>query len=155
LPVEFPSRRRRLSSSTRLNRRCTTPSIKALTALAFLLGEKEDAMTARIFNILIGVWLFVSAFVLPQGHGQVASTAICGALTTVFAALTSYDRRSRYLTAAVGALVVVLALAAHPLGSAAFWHNGVMGISIAVAAWADQGPLSDLYERDLFGRVSA
>jgi hypothetical protein len=108
----------------------------------------------RIFNILMGVWLFASAFILPQGHGQVASTAVCGVLTTLFAALTSYDGRSRYLTEAVGALVVVLAFAVHPLGSATFWHNGVMGISIAVAAWADRGPLIERYGRDLFGRVT-
>ena len=111
-------------------------------------------MTTRIFNILMGLWLFASAFVLPQGRGQVAATAICGALTTLFAVLTSYDRRSRYLTAAVGTLVVVLAFAAYPLGSATFWHNGIVGLSIAVAAWADR-PLADLYERDLYGRVSA
>jgi hypothetical protein len=130
--------------------------IKALTALGFLLGETlEDSMTTRIFNILMGMWLFVSAFVLPQGRGQVASTAICGALTTLFATLTSYDSRSRYLTGAVGALVVVLAFVAHPLGSATFWHNGVMGISIIAGAWADRGSLADLYERDLYGRVSA
>jgi hypothetical protein len=112
-------------------------------------------MTARIFNVLMGLWLFASAFVLPQGRAQLASTAICGALTVLFAAYTSYDVRSRYLTSAVGALVVVLAFALHPLGSATFWHNGIMGISIGVAAWADQGRLADLYERDLFGRVSA
>ena len=112
-------------------------------------------MTPRIFNMLMGLWLFVSAFVLPQSRGQFASTAICGALAAFFAAYTSYNRRSRYLTAAVGALVVVLAFAAHPLGSATFWHNGIMGISIAVAAYADRGPLADRYERDLYGRVSA
>ena len=112
-------------------------------------------MTTRIFNILMGLWLFASAFVLPQSQAQVASTAICGVLATLFAALTNYDRRSRYLTAAVGALVVVLAFAAHPLGSATFWHNGIVGLSIAVAAWADQ-PLADLYEHDLYGgRVNA
>jgi hypothetical protein len=112
-------------------------------------------MTARIFNILMGLWLFVSAFVLPQGRAQFVSTAVCGVLATLFAALTSYDGRSRYLTAAVGALVVVLAFALHPLGSATFWHNGIIGISIAVAGLADRGPLADLYERDLYGRVSA
>ena len=112
-------------------------------------------MTARIFNILMGLWLFASAFVLPQGRGQLASTAICGALAALFAALTSYDRRSRYVTAAVGALVVMLAFAVHPVGSAIFWHNGIMGISIAAAAWADRGRLADSYERDLYGRVSA
>ena len=112
-------------------------------------------MTARIFNILMGVWLFASAFVLPQSRVQLASTALCGALTALFAAFTNYDLRSRYVSAAIGALVVVLAFAIHPLGSATFWHNGVMGISIGVAAWADQGRLADLYERDLFGRVSA
>jgi hypothetical protein len=109
-------------------------------------------MTARLFNILMGMWLFVSAFVLPQGRGQVASTAVLGVLTTLFAVLTSYDQRSRYLTEIIGALVVVLAFAAHPLGSAAFWHNGVMGISIAVAAWTDRGPMDERYEHDLFGR---
>lgn len=111
-------------------------------------------MTARIFNILMGLWLFASAFIWPQGRGQFVSTAICGALTALFAALTSYNRRSRYVTAAVGLLVVVLAFAAHPLGSATFWHNGIVGISIAAAAWADRGPLADRYERDLYGRVS-
>ena len=112
-------------------------------------------MTARIFNILMGLWLFASAFILPQSRGQWASTAICGALAALFAALTSYNLRSRYVTAAIGALVVVLAFTVHPLGSATFWHNGVMGISIAVAAWADRGALADLYERDLYGRISA
>jgi len=111
-------------------------------------------MTTRIFNILMGMWLFVSAFVLPQGRGQLAVTAICGVLTTLFAVLTTYDARSRFLTEAVGALVVVLAFVAQPLGSATFWHNGVMGISIIAGAWADRGPLADRYERDLFGRVS-
>jgi hypothetical protein len=111
-------------------------------------------MTTRIFIILTGLWLFASAFILPQGRVQLASTAICGALAALCAVLTSYDHRARYLTAAIGALVVVLAFATHPLGSATFLHNGIIGISIAVGAWADQ-PLADLYERDLFGRVSA
>ena len=112
-------------------------------------------MTVRIFNILMGLWLFASAFALPQGRVQWTSTAICGALAALFAALTSYNRRSRYVTAAIGALVVVLAFALYPVGSATFWHNGIMGISIAVAALADRGRLADSYERDLYGRVSA
>ena len=41
-------------------------------------------MTTRIFNILMGLWLFASAFILPQGRGQIASTAICGLLTILF-----------------------------------------------------------------------
>jgi hypothetical protein len=109
-------------------------------------------MTARIFNILMGMWLFVSAFVWPQGRGQVATTALCGVLTTLTAVLTSYDNRSRYLTEVIGALVVVLAFTVQPLGSATFWHNGIMGISIAVAAWTDREPLAERYEHDLFGR---
>jgi hypothetical protein len=115
----------------------------------------EDAMTARIVNVLIGLWLFASAFILPQGRGQLASTAICGLLVTLTAALTSYEHRFRYVTEALGLLVVVLAFAVHPLGSATFWHNGIMGISAMAAAFADRGPLAERYERDLFGRMSA
>ena len=115
----------------------------------------EDAMTARIVNVLIGLWLFASAFILPQGRGQLASTAICGLLVTLTAVLTSYDHRFRYVTEALGLFVVVLAFAVHPLGSATFWHNGIMGISTIAAAFADQGPLAERYGRDLFGRMSA
>ena len=111
-------------------------------------------MTARIFNILMGVWLFASAFILPQGRVQFASTALCGALAALFAAMTNYDLRARYLSAAVGALVVVLAFTLHPMGSATFWHNGVMGISIAVGAYADRAPLAERYPRELYGRAN-
>ena len=52
-------------------------------------------MTARIFNVLMGVWLFASAFVLPQGQAGFESTAICGLFTSLSAALSSYDGRSR------------------------------------------------------------
>jgi len=114
-----------------------------------------DVMTARIVNVLIGLWLFASAFILPQGRGQVATTAICGLLVALSAALTSYDHRFRYVTEVLGLAVVVLAFAVHPLGSATFWHNGIMGISTMAAAFADRGPLAEHYERDLFGRISA
>ena len=106
----------------------------------------------------MGLWLFASAFVLPQSRGQFAATAICGALTVLFAALTSYSLRSRYVTAAVGVLVVVLAFAVHSLGSATFWHNAIIGISIAVAAVGGQGstgrPLRarPLWSRQRLGR---
>jgi hypothetical protein len=112
-------------------------------------------MTARIFNILMGVWLFASAFVLPQGRVQFASTAVCGALTALFAVFTNYDLRSRYVLAAIGALVVVLAFAVQPMGSATFWHNGIMGISIAVGAYADRAALAERYPRELYGSVRA
>jgi len=110
-------------------------------------------MTARIFNILMGVWLFASAFVLPQGRVAFVSTAVCGALAALFAAFTNYDLRSRYVSAAIGLLTVVLAFAVHPMGSATFLHNGVMGIAIAVGAWADQAPLAERYPRELYGRA--
>lgn len=111
-------------------------------------------MTARIFNILMGVWLFASAFILPQGRVQFASTALCGALAALFAAMTNFDLRARYASMAVGALVVLLAFAVQPMGSATFWHNGVMGISIAVGAYADRAPLAERYPRELYGRVN-
>jgi hypothetical protein len=112
-------------------------------------------MPARIFNVLMGVWLFASAFILPQGRVQFASTAMCGVLAALFAVFTNYDLRARYVSAAIGALVVVLALAIHPLGSATFWHNGVMGISIAAGAYADRAPLAERYPRELYGRLRA
>ena len=34
-------------------------------------------------------------------------------------------------------------------------RQSLLWFVIAVAAWADRGRLADLYERDLYGRVSA
>jgi hypothetical protein len=110
-------------------------------------------MTPRIFNVPAGIWLFVSAFVWPHGAGQLGYTAICGALTVLFAILTSYYGWARYLTISVGVLLFVLAFAASPWGSATFWNNAIIGVAVTIAAFVNGGSEAVRRERDVYGRI--
>jgi len=46
---------------------------------------QEDFTTARIVNIVLGVWLFISAFLWPHTYAQMTNTWILGVLCVVFA----------------------------------------------------------------------
>jgi len=110
-------------------------------------------MTPRIFNVLAGIWLFVSAFAWPHRSGQLGYTAIGGALTVLFAMLTAYYKWARYVTIGVGVLLFVLAFTASPLGSATFWNNAIIGVAVAIAAFMNGGREAVRRERDVYGRI--
>lgn len=110
-------------------------------------------MTPRIFNVLAGIWLFVSAFAWPHDPGQLGYTVTCALATVVFAVLTSYFGWARYLTASTGVVIFVLAFALSPWGSATFWHNAVVGIAIMIAALMNGGREAARRERDFYGRI--
>ena len=68
-------------------------------------------MTARIFNVLIGTWLFLSAFGWPHRPAQGMTALICGALTLLTALASIFYPRVRYLTATIAVVLFVASLA--------------------------------------------
>ena len=112
-------------------------------------------MTARIFNALMGAWLYLAAFLWPQTSREFAYTAACGTLTLVFALLSSYYKQAHYVTLGIGIALLVLTLS-FSLGSGAlFWHNSIVGLAIVAASLFDHGPEGIRRERELYGRVGA
>ena len=110
-------------------------------------------MTARIFNVLIGTWLFLSAFVWPHQSAQGFTALVCGALTVFFALVTIYLPNVRYLTAAVGRRAVRRVAGVVIATGRTFWHNAVIAVAIFVAALLDPGPAGARRERELYGRI--
>ena len=97
-------------------------------------------MTARIFNVLIGTWLFLSAFGWPHSPAQGMTALICGALTLLSALASIYYPRVRYLTATIAVVLFVSSLAtAIPRYDLTFWHNAVFAIVIFLIALFDDG----------------
>jgi hypothetical protein len=94
-------------------------------------------MTARIFNMLTGTWLFLSAFAWQHTPVQGMTALICGTLTVLTALGAIYFPRLRYLTALVAIVLFVASLAVASPYDMTFWHNAVMAIAIFVAALAD------------------
>jgi hypothetical protein len=97
-------------------------------------------MTGRIFNVLIGTWLFLSAFGWPHSPAQGLTALICGALTLLTALASIYYPRVRYLTATIAVVLFVASLAtAIPRYDLTFWHNAVFAIVIFCIALFDDG----------------
>jgi lysylphosphatidylglycerol synthetase-like protein (DUF2156 family) len=110
-------------------------------------------MTARIFNVLIGTWLFVSSFAWPHTHGQHLAAMICGALTVLLSLGTTYFAGLRYFTAVIAVMLVVLTVASPHGWDRTSWHNVVIGVAIFIAALVDRGPAGVRRERELYGHT--
>jgi hypothetical protein len=96
-------------------------------------------MTARIFNTLIGTWLFLSTFGWQHTPAQGLTALLGGTLTIATALLSIYYPRVRYLTALLAVLVFVASMATAGHLDGTFWHNAIVSIAIFVAALADRG----------------
>jgi hypothetical protein len=96
-------------------------------------------MTARIFNTLLGTWLFFSAFAWPHRPAQGLVAMICGVLTVLTALAAIYYPRVRYMTAMIAAALFIASIATASSMNRTVWHNAVIAIVIFVAALFDRG----------------
>jgi hypothetical protein len=110
-------------------------------------------MTARIFNVLIGTWLFLSAFAWPHQSAQGFSALVCGVLTVLFALATIYLPNVCSLTAATAVLLFMTSIASATRLDRTLWHNAVIAIAIFVAALLDPAAPGLPRERELYGRI--
>ena len=121
-------------------------------------------MAIRILNVLMGTWLFISAFAWAHTPLEAAFTMACGGLSVVFALATIYHGAFRYLNAglAVALFVSTIALSAWR-GGPTMWHNAVLAILLFVVALFDGRPETVHHgersdepvhrERELYGRT--
>jgi K+-sensing histidine kinase KdpD len=110
-------------------------------------------MTTRIFNALIGIWLFVTAFMWSHTEAQKTVTIVAAVLTFALAILAIYSRGARYVNAVVAVLLFLSVLTLPSLTRATEWNNAIVAIAIFVAALVDNGPEAIRHERELYGNV--
>ena len=110
-------------------------------------------MTTRIFNVLIGTWLFISAFAWPHSPAEAAFTMACGGLTVVLALATIYHGAFRYLNAGLAVALFIATLVLSGWRGPTGWHNAVIAIAIFVSALFDGSPESARRGREIYGRA--
>jgi hypothetical protein len=90
----------------------------------------RDLNTARIISLILGAWLFISAFIWPHSASQLNNTWILGALVVVFTIVSMKVPEVRYLNAvvAVWLFISVWALPTYELGTQ--WNNALCAIAI-------------------------
>jgi hypothetical protein len=92
---------------------------------------------ARLFNVVLGLWLFISTFVWPHTMPQAANAALVGlfiALTALSAWSTRPPRKLRFANVAL-ALWLLVSIAAFPTRvTATKINSGVVGVLVLALA---------------------
>ena len=88
--------------------------------------------TARAITMVVGVWLFISAFVWPHTRFETNNTWILGVLCFLFAYLSLRAPAVRYLNALVAIWLFVSAFALPAAESRTVWNNAIVAIIIFV-----------------------
>ena len=89
-----------------------------------------NAQGARIVNLVLGIWLFISAFVWPHTTAQMTNTWILGVLTVVFALVAMRVQQVRYLNTLLSVWLFISAFALPRLNDGTAWNNAILGVVI-------------------------
>jgi hypothetical protein len=94
-------------------------------------------MGARAINAVLGLWLFLSAFLWEHGSRQFHNAWIVAAVV-ISAALAGLQgaRWGRRLNATPGGWLVITALFWSRGDAATFWNHTLVGIAVALFAFA-------------------
>lgn len=89
-----------------------------------------DPKTARWVNVLVGAWLFVSAFLWPHTSSQYTNTWLMGIISVAVAVVAMGATGFRYINTAVGAWLIISAFALPTISMGTRWNNLIVGIVI-------------------------
>jgi hypothetical protein len=92
------------------------------------------APSARIANIILGVWLFISAFIWPHSPEQYSNTWILGALCVIFAVVAIAVPWFRYLNTALAVWLFISAFALPTVSVGTVWNNALVAIAIFIVS---------------------
>jgi hypothetical protein len=90
--------------------------------------------TPRIVNVILGVWLFISAFAWPHTHAQMTNTWILGVLCVIFALIAMAVPWVRYLNTLLAIWLFISAWALPMESPGTVWNNVLVAIAIFIVS---------------------
>lgn len=85
---------------------------------------------ARVVNVTLATWLFISAFVWPHSPAQFTNTWTMGALCTVIAGLALSTPAVRYANTLLAAWVFLSAFVLPAQHRGTVWNNALVAVAI-------------------------
>ncbi|HEY2515513.1 MAG TPA: hypothetical protein VGI39_31815 [Polyangiaceae bacterium] len=110
-------------------------------------GSVDHTRHARDLNVLLGAWLFVSAFAWPHSFDVQMVTCIVGVLVALSGAAAFVADELRYVEAMLGGLLVLAAIVQPNLGVATCVNNVLVGAAVSSLALLHDGVSSRLLHR--------
>ncbi len=97
-------------------------------------------MSARVINIALGVWLFISAFIWPHTDAQQTNTWLMGVLCVLFAAVAMRWDQARYLNTALAVWLFISAFILPTFSVGTVWNNALVAVAIFFVSLAPTHP---------------
>ena len=91
-------------------------------------------MAARTLNVLVGIWLFISAFCWPHASAQFINTWICGVVCVVLALIAMRFEQARFVNTLLGIWLFISAFALphNSAGVGTEWNNALVAVAIFI-----------------------
>ena len=102
--------------------------------------QRGNYQAARVVNILLGVWLFISAFVWPHSQAQMTNTWILGVLCVIFALVAMALPWVRYLNTLLAIWLFISAWALPTVSVGTIWNNVLVAIAVFIVSLVPTGP---------------
>jgi hypothetical protein len=106
----------------------------------------------RIINVILGVWLFISAFVWPHTASQMTNTWVCGVLAVIFALVAMAVPWVRYLNTLLAIWLFISAWALPSVSPGTIWNNVLVAIAIFIVSLVPSVPTTTA--PGFFGRTA-
>ena len=77
---------------------------------------------------MLGLWLFISAFLWPRTGAQRTNALICGVLAVVFALSATRSSQLRYLNTGLGVWLFISTFVLSTFSAATMWNHVIVGV---------------------------
>lgn len=88
----------------------------------------------RYVNLVLGVWLFISAFIWTHSHAQFVNTWILGIIVAASALIALSNTSFRYVNTVAGIWLVLTAFAMPRAQIGTLWNNVIVGALVFLAS---------------------
>jgi len=92
--------------------------------------SRQVGNAARFVNAVVGAWVFLSAFLLPQSAPSRTNTWVCGLLVVLFALIAMRAPAARFVNTAIALWLFITAFSLPAVSEASVWSNWISGVVI-------------------------
>ncbi len=96
--------------------------------------SSANSRMARGINLILGVWLFISAFVWNHSAAERTNTWILGVLCVVFALIAMSTPTARWLNTALAVWLFISVWALPHTNLGTMWNNPIVAIIVFLAS---------------------
>jgi hypothetical protein len=93
---------------------------------------RNFAGPARVINVILAIWLFISAFAWPHTMAQRTNTWVLGVVIFAFALAAMRTPAARYVNTILAIWLFISAFALHSIRSATVWNNWILAVVIFI-----------------------